>query len=146
MIAPVAAFCHRIDDPRTSAAHRRARRCGHRHGSRFAILPGWGGESASIVELDADRFVASGGELTVMEQGQRLASADLLPASYTQPHQVTIHAASLDQDTLPALWCTPSLCHLTRICPRPHRARQRARVHVHRAIRSEGLPLPSCAR
>jgi len=117
---------------------------GHRHGSQFATAPDWGGESARIIAVDADLFVAFGGfgELTMIAHGQRVTSVDLLPGSDTQPHQVTVHAAPLDQDTLAALWCTPSLCHLTRIrLGRTESGSAPAYLEL-----SEGVPLPSCSR
>ena len=71
-------------------------------GSRFDTAPDWGDESTGIVALDGDVFVAFGGfgELTMIEHGQSVATANLLPESYTQPHEVTVHAVPLDHDTL----------------------------------------------
>jgi hypothetical protein len=90
---------------------------GHRHGSRFATAPDWGGESARIVAIDADLFVAFGGfgELTMIAHGRSVATAGFLPPTSTAPHDVTVHAVSLGHDIIAAQWCTGTMCHLTRL-------------------------------
>jgi hypothetical protein len=94
---------------------------GHRHGNLFALSPGWGGEGARVVGVDADHFLAFGlfGELTLIAHGRVIASADLMPEHARQPHATAAHVVRLEDHTLAAAWCTGFApdegCHLTRI-------------------------------
>lgn len=115
---------------------------GRHHGSGFALAPRWSGPQTNVVAVDTDLFVVFGGfgEIAMISHGRSVATADFLPESTRKPIQVAVHAVALDHETVAAEWCTPKMCHLTRIfLGGTDPDSERSYIDL-----SEATPLPSC--